>query len=561
MEVFVTRVVGVRWGGRQIGRIAYWAVGILLLVGSAGSAESVQFVDITDSLGIDFVHYNGLSEAKRLPETDGSGAAFLDYDGDGLLDLYLVNSGDLLQGRAGHNNALYRNDVDRFTDRALEAGVTGREYGMGVVVGDYDNDGDADLYLTNWGEDILYRNEGDGTFGDATKQAGLGNKEWGSSAAFLDYDSDGDLDLFVVNYVDFTLENHPWCGHQALQLRFYCDPRQHHPTRDLLYRNDGDGAFVDVSQNAGISESGNGLGVACWDSDGDGDTDIYVANDMGPNFLYENQGNGSFAEVGLLMGVALSADGATQAGMGVDTGDYDNDGDFDLLVTNFQLENNALYRNDGFVFSEVSFQAGLGEISLNYLGFGANFFDYDNDGWLDLVVANGHVHDNIERYDELVTYAQKAQLFHNERGHFVEYTAGAGSAFAVDYVGRSTAYGDYDADGDLDIVLMQSGGAVSLLRNDGGNRGNWLQVELQGIQSNRDGVGAKVYVQADSLRLVQQVKAGSGYQSSSQKALFFGLGANDRVDRLHIVWPSGRQQELENIAANQMLRIVELVAP
>jgi enediyne biosynthesis protein E4 len=555
------RAVGTWWGRWRIGQVGYWVAGIMGLACGDSGAGPVQFVDVTRSLGINFVHYNGLSEEKRLPETDGSGAAFFDYDGDGLLDLYLVNSGDLLRGREGHDNALYHNETERFTDRAVAAGVVGREYGMGVVVGDYDNDGDADLYLTNWGEDMLYRNRGEGTFADATKDAGLGNREWGSSAAFLDYDNDGDLDLFVVNYVDFTLENHPWCGHQALELRFYCDPRQHRPTRDVLYRNEGDGTFIDVSQSAGITESGNGLGVACWDHDNDGDADIYVANDMGPNFLYENQGDGSFTDVGLLTGIALSADGATQAGMGIDTGDYDNDGDADLFVTNFQLENNALYRNDGFVYSEVSFQAGLGEISLNYLGFGTNFFDFDNDGWLDIVVANGHVHDNIEQYDELVTYAQKAQLFRNNQGRYEEYTAEAGEAFAVDYVGRSTALGDYDADGDLDLLLTQSGREAVLLRNDGGNRGNWLQIELQGVHSNRDGVGAKVHVRMDSLRITREVKAGSGYQSSSQKALFFGLGVSERVESIEVSWPSGKKQVLQDIAANQLLPIVEPSTP
>jgi enediyne biosynthesis protein E4 len=548
-------------GGLRLWQSAYIIIGMALLAGSNAAAESVQYVDVTESLGIDFVHHNGMSEERRLPETDGSGAAFFDYDGDGRLDLYLVNSGDLLKGRGAHRNALYHNAGEHFLDKTSAAGVPGREFGMGVVTADYDNDGDQDIYLTNWGEDVLYRNEGEGAFTDATEQAGLGNKDWGSSAAFLDYDRDGDLDLFVVNYVDFTLENHPWCGHQALELRFYCDPRQHQPTRDLLYRNEGDGTFVEVGESVGITERGNGLGIACWDSDGDGDQDIYVANDMGPNFLYENQGDGLFAEVGLLAGIALSADGASQAGMGVDTGDYDNDGDLDLFVTNFQLENNVLYRNDGLVFSEVSFQSGLGEISLNYLGFGANFFDYDNDGWLDLVVTNGHVHDNIEQYDEIVTYAQKAQLFHNEQGHFVEYTQEAGQAFSRKYVGRSTAYGDYDADGDLDLVLMQSGGSVVVLRNDGGNRGHWLQVELQGTRSNRDGIGAKVSIQAGSLNLMQMVKAGAGYQSSSQKALFFGLGALDTVDSLRILWPSGLVQIIEDIAVNKVLKIVEPASP
>ncbi len=526
-----------------------------------GYAQPLQFVDVTRLLGIDFIHQNGMSSEKRLPETGGSGAAFFDGDGDGDLDLYLVNSGDLIEGRVDADNKLYRNDGRRFADITTVAGVAGRDFGMGVLAADYDNDGDADLYLTSWGEDQLYRNEGNGTFADATHGAGLGNAMWGTSATFLDYDRDGDLDLFVVNYVDFTLENHPWCGHALLQMRFYCDPRQHRPTRDLLYRNEGNGTFVDVGEQAGIVYAGNGLGVAAWDYDDDGDQDVYVANDMNDNFNYENQGDGMFFEVGLFSGTSLSADGAAQAGMGVDTGDYDNDGDLDLFVTNYQLENNALYRNDGAVFSETSFRAGIGEISLNYLGFGTGFLDYDNDGWLDLLVANGHVHDNIERYDELVTYAQQAQLFHNDQGHYVERTAELGAAFAVDYVGRGIALGDYDNDGDTDIVIMSSGRSVALLRNDGGQRNHWLKIGLQGVQSNRDGIGARVYITAGGRRRMQQVKAGSGYLSTSENALLFGLGASKEVERIEIHWPSGQVQVLENMQANQTLRVVESAVP
>ena len=522
-----------------------------------GLAQTVQFVDVTADLGIYFVHQNGASQEKRLPEAYGSGGALFDYDGDGDLDLYLVNSGDLIKGRGNAINRLYRNDGQRFTDVTAEAGVPGREFGMGVVAGDYDNDGDADLYLTNWGEDILYRNEGDGRFTDVTQQAGLGNEQWGSSAAFLDYDDDGDLDLFVVNYVDFTIDNHPWCGHPTLKMRFYCDPHQHQPTQDILYRNEGDGRFTDASKEAGIVHKGNGLGVVCWDYDDDGDQDVYVTNDMDANFLYENQGSGYFEEIGLFSGTALSADGASLAGMGVDTGDYDNDGDLDLFVTNYQLENNTLYRNDGFMFSEVSFQMGIGEISLNHLSFGTGFLDYDNDGWQDLFITNGHVHDNIEEYDEQVTYAQKAQMFHNEQGRYVERSAELGSAFIPDYVGRGAAFGDYDRDGDMDIVVMSLGRSVAVLRNDGGNARNWLQVDVQGTKSNRDGIGTKVYLQAGALRGFQQVKAGSGYQSSSQKALLFGLGDREQADRLEIRWPSGKVQVLENVAANQILAVVE----
>jgi hypothetical protein len=519
----------------------------------------VQFADVAAAVGIHFVHHNGPSPEKRMPETDGSGAAFFDFDNDGDLDLYLVDSGDLVKGREGHWNHLYRNDGGRFAEVAAAAGVQGREYGMGVLAGDCDNDGDQDLYLTNLGPDILYRNEG-GHFSDQTARAGLGSPLWGSSAAYLDYDNDGDLDLFVVNYVDFRLDEPKWCGRRDLGLRFYCDPRQYRPSHNLLYRNNGEGTFTDVSREAGITQPGNGLGVVCGDWDGDGDQDVYVANDLTPNRHYLNQGKGRFEEVGLLTGTALSSDGAPQAGMGVDAADYDNDGDLDFFVANFQLENKNLYRNDGGYFPDVSFKAGIGEATLNYLGFGAFFFDCDNDGWQDLFMANGHVHDNIEAYDKLATYAQRAQLLRNQgNGRFAEQRA-AGPGLAVPYVGRGAAYGDYDQDGDLDIALSSSGRAAALLRNEGGNEGHWLQVELTGGRSNRDGVGAKVWVQAGSLRLFQQVKAGSGYQSTSQKALHFGLGSAVRAERVEVRWPSGAVQVLEGVPADQVLHLEEVPA-
>ncbi len=541
------------------------AVGVLCLWawGAAGApASQVQFVDVALEMGVDFVHENGISSEKRLPETYGSGSAFFDYDGDGDLDLYLVNSGDLVEGRGTAWNRLYRNQGRSFAEVTEEAGVPGRGYGMGVVAADADGDGDAEIYLTSWGEDIFYRNEGNGRFRDFTLPAGLGNPQWGASAAFLDYDRDGDLDLFVANYVDFQVGEQPWCGRSDLDLRFYCDPRQFESTVDRLMRNNGDGSFSDVGQEAGIVHAGNGLGVICGDFDGDGDADVYVANDMTPNFLYENMGGGRFQENALLAGAALSADGVTQAGMGVDAGDFDRDGDQDLFVTNYQLENNDLYRNDGAYFSEVGFRAGVGEISLNYLGFGAGFFDYDNDGWLDLFVANGHVHDNIEAYDKLVRYPQKAQVFHNDgKGRYVERTQALGPGLAVSYVGRGSSFGDFDQDGDLDIALVSSGRRAALLQNQGGNARHWLQVELEGTRGNRDGIGAKVYLEAGSLRSFQEVRAGSGYLSSSQLAPFFGLGDHTRVDRLEIHWPSGVEQVLEEIPADQRLYIVEPSGP
>ena len=547
--------------GLFIGRLVLAYLVMCLYQGGQARGSAVQFVDVTVDWGIHFVQQNGMSSEKMLPETTGSGAALFDHDGDDDLDLYLVNSGHMTKGRGDALNRLYRNDGARFVDVTAAANVPGRAYGMGVAAADYDNDGDTDLYLTNLGDDVLYRNDG-GYFAEVSGEAGLGNPLWSSSAAFVDYDNDGDLDLCVANYVEFDIATHPWCGIRDMDLRFYCDPLEYPPTRDLLYRNNGDGSFAEMGEAAGIVRAGNGLGLVAADLDEDGDQDLYIANDKTPNFFYENQGGGSFEEIGLTSGTALSANGAAQAGMGVDAGDLDNDGDLDLFVTNYQLENNALYRNDGLYFSEVSFQAGLGEASLNYLGFGTGFFDYDNDGWLDLFVANGHVHDNIEDYDELATYAQQAQIFHNEGGgRYVERTRDLGPGLKVNYVGRGAAFGDCDGDGDLDIVLVNSGGPAAVLRNDGGNANNWLQVELEGRESNRDGIGAKIYLRAGALRLSRQVKSGSGFLSTSQKAPFFGLGIYDKVERLEVRWPSGRVQVLENVRANQVIFLVEPMAP
>lgn len=523
------------------------------------ASTPLQLIDVTDGAGIDFVHTNGISADKRLPETDGSGVAFFDADGDGRLDLYFVNSGDMLLGRKGADNQLYRGvGQGAFGVVPGAGGATGDSYGMGVLSGDADNDGDSDLYLTAWGSDQFFRNNGDASFTDATESAGLGNPQWGSSASYLDYDNDGDLDLFVANYVAFDAQTHPWCGRRDMDMRFYCDPRQYDPSQDLLYRNEGDGTFSDVSIEAGIHVRGNGLGVVSADYDGDGTMDIYVANDMSVNFLYRNGGDGTFSEEGMLSGTATSADGASQAGMGIDAADYDRDGDLDIVVTNFQLENNTLYQNDGPYFNEVSFAVGIGEVSLNYLGFGVGFFDGDNDGWLDLFVTNGHVHDNIERYDPMVTYAQQAQLFRGAgNGRFVDISADVGSALEKLYIGRGLAFADYDEDGDMDLALSNSGSPAVLLRNDGGNEQSWLRLKLQGTASNRDGVGTKLWLHTGDIVQFQQIRAGSGYQSTSELTAHFGLGQVVQVDSIRVLWPSGVRQTLGPQAARQTLQISE----
>ncbi len=533
-------------------------MGVLLLVLLLAVASYGQphFVEVARELGIDFVHDNGASADKNLPETNGAGSAFLDYDGDGDWDLYLVNSGDLKRGRGTASNQLFRNDGRAFARVDSAAGAPGTYYGMGVTAADYDGDGGPDLYLTAYGLDQLYRRAEAG-YVDATAAAGLGHAGWTTSAVAFDYDLDGDLDLFAAQYVRFALGEQPWCGREDLGLRFYCDPREFAPTEDILYRNEGHGVFSAVGPQAGIEHAGNGLGAVAGDFDRDGDPDLYVANDLTPNFHYVNQGDGTFAETGLVAGTALSADGASQAGMGVDAGDIDQDGDLDLFVTNYQLENNGLYRNDGSFYSEISFKAGLGDLSLNYLGFGTGFFDADNDGHLDLFVGNGHVHDNIEEYDELVTYAQQAQLFRNQgAGVFREVTAASGPGFAAFWVVRGSSFGDIDQDGDLDLALVNNGRRFALLRNDGVG-GNYLAVALKGRRSNRDGIGARLYLWADGHGQVREVKAGSGFLSTSQRDPVFGLGAAERVERLEIHWPAGGVQVLEDVAVNQRLHVVE----
>ena len=527
----------------------------LLAVPVVCSAEPVRFVDVTAELGIAFIHRNGISAEKYLPETYGSGIAWFDSDGDGDFDLYLVNSGDLLEGRGESRDRLYRNEGARFRDVSRETGLSGTAYGMGVAAADYDNDGDQDLYLTNWGADQLLRNDGP-AFADVTLQSGVGNTGWSSSAVFADGDNDGHLDLYVTRYVAFDIATHPWCGRRDLGLRFYCDPSQFAGTADLYFINDGRGSFTDNSAAAGVDDPGNGLGAVSGDFDGDGDSDIYVANDMTPNFLYSNQGGGRFDEVGLFTGTALSADGKPQAGMGVDAADYDNDGDLDLFVTNYQLEHNALYRNDGSYYAEVSFATGLGKVSLNYLGFGTGFLDYDNDGWLDLFVANGHVHDNIEQYDALVTYRQTPQLLRNLGGRFADVSPSLGPAFTTSYAGRGAAFADYDADGDTDIALLDAGRGAVILRNEGGNAGHWLDVELQG-KTNRDAIGAKLWVGEAGTRWYREIHGGVGYQSSSPYRAHFGLGSLADPGPLRVRWPSGAVQVIAEPPLDGTVRLVE----
>lgn len=552
--------------GHRCGRfiLALVVAGLVAPSGTRAETEAARqpahFASVAAEEGITFRHTKGDTEEKLLPETYGSGVAFADLDGDGGLDLYFVNSGSLTAGRGQAMNGLFLNAGDsaeqRFVDVSVTAGAPGAGYGMGVLAGDYDGDGDTDLFTTELGSDRLYTNDGSAGFADVTTDMGLDGTAWGTSATYVDIDQDGDLDLFVVDYVQFDPASNPWCGRADLGLRFYCDPRQFSPTVDRLYVNEADGQasgkFREVGARRGISRAGNGLGTVAGDFDDDGDADLYVANDMTANFLYHNDGAGFFQEGGLLLGTALSADGAAQAGMGVDAGDYDGDGDADLVVTNYQLEHNALYRNEGAWWSEVSFPTGLGEASLNFLGFGVGFFDFDNDGWLDLSVVNGHVHDNIEAYDPIVTHAQRAQVFGNVNGVFVEVSAQPGTGLVALGVGRGSAQGDYDGDGDVDIAINNNGGSATLLRNET-TTGNWLRLSLVGQGANRMAIGARVRVQHDGGRTTTRwVAAGSGYLSTSETIIHLGLGAATSAD-VQIRWPDGFEQELADVQHGQVL--------
>jgi hypothetical protein len=535
--------------------------------GSAALAPAEDFLDVTALAGLDFVHYNAATEEKYMVETMGSGAVFLDYDGDGFIDIYVLN-GAPLPGSAETTvppaNALYRNQGDgTFVEVAAAAGVAHTGFGMGAAAGDIDNDGDIDLYVTNLGPNVLYINNGDGTFSDRSASSGVEAGEWSTSAAFADYDGDGFLDLYVCRYVDFSLENHKFCGNLGKNLKAYCHPDVYNVTPSLLFRNNGDGTFTDVTRDAGVlvTDDGKSLGVVWGDYDNDGDQDLYVANDSMRNFLFRNEGDGRFTDVTLLAGVGYSEDGQTQAGMGTDFGDYDGDGWLDIIVTNLDFEYNALYHGGpGGVFTDRSFGSGIAEPSLNFVGFGTFFFDYDNDSRLDLFVANGHIIDNIDLFNSVSTYRERNFLFRNQGdGAFEEIGHRAGESFSRENVARGAAAADYDRDGDEDVLVTRCGDSLLLLRNEVGNRNGWLSLRLVGRRSNRDAVGARVTVHLGGRRLFKEVKAGSSYLSQGSLELTFGLGEAPAADRVEIRWPSGEIQELGRIGSGSRVTVLEEV--
>ena len=551
--------------------------GICPTSAGAETPPPALFTDVTAAAGIDFrhVHGGGGENPKRYYiETMGSGVAFFDYDRDGFSDLYAVNGQFLVDTDADSaRNALYRNRGDgSFADVTEAAGVGNRGYGMGVATGDYDNDGFSDLYVTNYGPNVLYRNRGDGGFADVTAAAGVGDPLWGVGCAFLDYDNDGDLDLYAANYLlyemadaDRRLKPYLARGINAPTLMGYPHPDNFKGAPDILYKNEGDGRFTDVTRESGIyNPDGKGMGMACADYDGDGDTDIFVANDQTENFLYRNAGDGSFAEEGLIAGVAYDRDGRTQSGMGADFGDYDNDGDLDLFMTDYQAETNPLYHNEGSgFFVDRAFTVGLAIPSLPYVSWGNLFFDYDGDGYRDLFVANGHVLDNAELFDSASSYHQPNQLFRNAgpdssgRWHFEDVSSRAGPAMRVARPSRGVACGDYDNDGDSDLFVLNSNLPATLLRNDTARRNHFLTVHTLGEESNRDGVGARVRVVAGDLDQIAEVRSGSSYLSQNDLRLSFGLGGHPKVERVEVRWPSGAVDVLRDQPADRLITIRE----
>ncbi|MEW6750448.1 MAG: CRTAC1 family protein [Candidatus Latescibacterota bacterium] len=535
--------------------------------GPAAPQPPLRFVDIAPAAGITVRNVSGKREKTYIIEAKGGGIGLLDYDGDGLLDLYVINGSTFERPLPDPppSDRLYRNEGDgRFRDVTAAAGLGDTSWGMGCAAADYDNDGDQDLFVTNYGRNRLYRNRGDGRFEDATAQAGLaGSPRWNTGAAFGDYDKDGDLDLYVASYVRFDPDVRPdnmpyqmWKG-----MKIFHGPKAYDGDTDQLYRNEGNGTYTDVTARVPAIAGTALRGFQCvfGDVDDDGDLDLYVANDSDPNSLYRNDGGGLFADCSFASGAAYSEDGAAQAGMGVAWGDYDGDGHPDLFVTHFSEDYNTLYRNDGrAVFTDASYATGVAEVSMPFVSWGTGFHDFDNDGDLDLFVANGHVYPIIDQYDVGTSYAQRSLVLQNDgTGHFTEIGERLGPDMAVRKVSRGAAFGDIDNDGDVDVAVLNVDDTPTLLRNDGGNRGHWLEVTTVGTQSNRDGIGARLRLRAGGRTQVRDVLGSYSFLSTSQLRVHFGLGEAQWVESLQIRWPSGSVQELRDLAADQWLVVWE----
>jgi len=536
---------------------------------SAGAVSFPNFEDVTRRAGVHFRTEASPTSQKYLLETMGGGVAVFDYDGDGLLDLFFVNGAKLSDPMSKgaepdksdprYWNRLYHNNGDgTYTDVTEKAGLRGCCYGMGVAVGDYDNDGHEDIYVTGWGSNTLYHNNGDGTFTDVTRKAGVAAAGWSTSAAFVDYNRDGYLDIFVTRYLVWDFSMNIWCGNGSKDMRAFCHPNLFRPATSILYRNNHDGTFTDVSEQAGISgHPGNGLGVAFNDYDHDGWPDIVVANDAQPQQLFRNLGNGKFEEVGVTRGLAWDDDGRTFSGMGVDFRDYDNDGWPDVFITDLATQSWALFRNVKGQFEYVSLMTGIEKISRQHSGWGTSFADFDNDGWKDLLVIQSHVMDNIEITQPGLHYLEPPVMLRNMKGRFEDVSATAGEAFAVPVAGRGAAIGDLDNDGFEDIVFTRLDGEARILHN-AGNANHWILINTIGSVSNRDGIGAQIHIISESgLEQWDIVSSAGSYLSARDKRVHFGLGSDRMIKSLDINWPSGIVQHLTNVSADHILTVKE----
>jgi enediyne biosynthesis protein E4 len=535
---------------------------VLLPVSARSFAQNVYFSDITAQAGIHFTHNNGAFGKKWLPETMGPGCAFLDYDNDGYPDIILINGVDFPgHPRSGATTLkLYHNNHDStFTDVTRRAGLAVPLFGFGVAVGDYDNDGFDDIFISALSQSHLFHNNGNGTFTDVTKSAGMwGPSEFSTSAAWVDYDRDGKLDLVVANYVQWTEQGDLYCTIDGAH-KSYCTPESYKGTSVRLWHNRGNGKFEDATQVAGLGDpTSKSLGIAILDANGDGWPDILIANDTQPNKLYINKKNGAFEERGVPAGIGFSEDGVARAGMGVDAGDYDRSGRPSVLISNFANQMVSLYHNEGNgLFVDEAPQSEVGRATLVTLGFGCFFFDYDNDGWPDIFVADGHIEDQIEKVQKRVSYAEPPHLFRNMGGgKFTEVTEKMGKSFASPKVARAAAYGDIDNDGFLEVLLTTNAGPAYLFHNEGGTNHS-LRIKLVGTKSNRDGIGAIVRVNAGGDKQLKMLRSGSSYLAQSELVLTFGLGAQIKADNIEIQWPSGQVDVLLNVNAGQTVTVEE----
>ena len=546
------------------GLVATAATGVCTPIRSGASSSQFPFEQLSAAgSGIKWAHVSGKSSEKYLPESTGPGCAFLDYDNDGWMDIYLVNSGkcDFFNPSTPLRNALYKNNHDgTFTDVTEKAGVGAGGFGQGVAVGDYDSDGFPDLYVTQYGRSILYHNNGDGTFSDVTEKAGVAAPGWASSAVWFDYDNDGRLDLFVGHFVDFRRELNKPCGIHDDGLHHYCIPKIYSPMPSWLFHNNGDGTFTDVSKESGISgHLGKAWGVVATDINNDGLMDLWVSNDTVPNFLFANRGDGKFEEIGTAAGIAYSEGGRARSGMGVDSADFNQDGWMDLFVSNLDREIFAIYKNNhDETFDDVATATGIGKATRYMSGWGLKFFDYDNDGNIDLFLANGNPDDLISSLHGEVTYEEPLLLFYNNGNSFENVSAKSGPVFSTPWSSRGLALGDFDNDGAVDVLISVNNGVPLLLRNNAAKENHWLGVRLVGKRSNIDAIGARVTYQARDLKRSRMKVGGGSYLSSHDPRMVLGLGKRDKIDWLEVKWPMpGGTQHFKDLPVDRYITLVE----